>query len=297
MTFPKPPIDVDRQIAILEEKGVIVNDKTFAINVLNNISHYRISQYLEPFRDHSLTNEVFFNNIPFEKAIKVYSFDRKLRLLLFNEISIIEIAIRNQMSLILSIGFGPDWYGKNDLFSKIEILDIQHSFKNEFRRSKEEFFREYRTDEAVTIFPPSWVALEIFTIGQLSRTYKYLKDSKEKKDIAAYFKLPIPIMESWLHTICYIRNICAHHARMWNKTLAIRPKTHRDFDFFNHEMSGRRLYSSICVIIYFLDIVHPSNSFRKKIKKILENYQDVVNPSRMGFPLNWGELDFWNKES
>ncbi|MDE6380839.1 MAG: Abi family protein, partial [Muribaculaceae bacterium] len=24
-------------------------------------------------------------------------------------------------------------------------------------------------------------------------------------------------MESWLHAIVYVRNICAHHSRLWNR--------------------------------------------------------------------------------
>lgn len=54
---------------------------------------------------------------------------------------------------------------------------------------------------------------------------------KDKKIIAEGFDLFAPLLESWLHTLTVIRNICAHHARLWNRELGIKPASPTQKDF------------------------------------------------------------------
>ena len=50
------------------------------------------------------------------------------------------------------------------------------------------------------------------------------QDISQQQQLAAHFGLLPPVLESWLHTLNYVRNTCAHHARLWNRELPIRPK-------------------------------------------------------------------------
>jgi abortive infection bacteriophage resistance protein len=60
--------------------------------------------------------------------------------------------------------------------------------------------------------------------NHLSRICTGLKKRADVNDIASYFALPPQTFCSWLHTMNYIRNICAHHARLWNRDMNIVPE-------------------------------------------------------------------------
>ncbi|MGN8248874.1 Abi family protein [Pseudomonas sp. SMV7] len=66
--------------------------------------------------------------------------------------------------------------------------------------------------------------MEELTLGDLSHLFQGLGRDADRKAIARLFGLPGPLLQSWLHTLTTIRNICAHHDRLWNPELGIRPE-------------------------------------------------------------------------
>ena len=90
--------------------------------------------------------------------------------------------------------------------------------------------------------------------------------------------------------LVYVRNVSAHHARLWNKKLRIAAKmpqkTLYPWVSPSKNLSGDKFYSVYCVLCYVLKIIAPNNKFSKKFKKLLRKYR-VVNPDYMGFPKNW----------
>lgn len=90
----------DDQLNLLQNRGLIISDRDTAKTYLQEISYYRLSAYFLPYqkkKDH------FNQGVTFEQIMQTYSFDRDLRLLIFDCIERIEIAIRTQ--LIYSYGF------------------------------------------------------------------------------------------------------------------------------------------------------------------------------------------------
>ena len=89
----------------------------------------------------------------------------------------------------------------------------------------------------------------------------------------------------------YLRNICAHHARLWNIELDVNPKKYLNKNpnyiwLSNEEVQSaqtRRLYYSLCLILYLLQSVNPNTKFRAHFKKLLADYP-VVQLGYMGFP-------------
>lgn len=69
---------------------------------LQQISYYRLSAYFLPYQK---TKDVFDDNTTFEKIIHTYAFDRELRLLIFDCIERIEVAIRTQFIYQLAIKY------------------------------------------------------------------------------------------------------------------------------------------------------------------------------------------------
>jgi abortive infection bacteriophage resistance protein len=65
--------------------------------------------------------------------------------------------------------------------------------------------------------------LEVNSFGSLSVMYSNLKPDKEKREIANVFGFADKVFSSWLHSIVYLRKVCAHHARLWNRVMSIQP--------------------------------------------------------------------------
>ena len=167
-------------------------------------------------------------------------------------------------------------------------------FEDEYNRSDEDFIVSFKA-KYCNRFPPSWITLEITSLGTMSILYSNLKGGRCRRQIAKYFGVADTIMVSWLHTITYVRNICAHHSRLWNKTFGITPMMPRrtTFPFVTLPTKGtQHVYFVLCMILYLLNIINPSNTFRNKINVLLEEYPNI-DIVAMGFPENWKEQPLW----
>ena len=81
-------------VNLLESRGLQICDRNKAIQYLDNIGYYRLSAYMYPLLKMPKTAHLYKEGSTFEKVMMLYRFDKKLRLLMFNEIEKIEIAIR-----------------------------------------------------------------------------------------------------------------------------------------------------------------------------------------------------------
>ena len=116
MKYTKQPLTIDEQIELLKSRGLEFNDVNEAKNSLLNISYYRLSSYLYPFRIPNDDKQRFMSGTIFEDILKFYSFDRKLRLLIFDSVERIEISVRTQLIYQLSLKHNSQWYLENSLF-------------------------------------------------------------------------------------------------------------------------------------------------------------------------------------
>ncbi len=300
MRYEKPTLTVEEQINLLKSRNLVIEDTEETRFILSNISYYRLSSYLYPFRIPRDENQSFYKGTNFNDAMKVYSFDRKLRIMLFGVIERFEIAFRTQFIHQMATKYNKYWYLNPRLFDDCtKFVNITDSFKKEFRQSKEVFVKHYKKKYSEPEFPPSWMGLEIFTFGQISNHFRNLKSFKDKKDIAKYFNINSKVFESWLHSIVYLRNICAHHSRLWNRTLGIKPKLPKSnkgmrdsFSFIRND----KVFVLISILKYFLDIIHPKNSFKEKLIELLEEYPNI-NIGKMGFPKGWSKNRIWENKT
>jgi Abortive infection bacteriophage resistance protein len=144
--------------------------------------------------------------------------------------------------------------------------------------------------------PPCWVCFEIMTFGHLSNLFKNLEHTNQcKKNIASFFGLKSPeLLENWIHCLSSIRNICAHHSRLWNRNIAVNielPKKPLNPFIQNESVRPDKLYAPICCILYLLNVIEPNNTFKKELIELLTKYS--INTSPMGFPSNWKQESFW----
>ncbi len=287
---------IPEQVNLLKSRNLIIKDREIIYSVLTNVSYFRFSAYFHPFVVKNDPGQKFMIGTEFEDILGNYSFDRKLRLLVFDAIERIEIAFRTRLTVSLVEKYGPGWYHNANLFKDSDcFFKTIENFKKEYGSSNEVFIKHFKEKYSDSEFPPSWIALEIFSFGRLSRHFSNLKNNADKQLLADYFELRYPVLQSWLHSLSYVRNICAHHSRLWNRSLGIRPVFPSSKNFYwlrNRDIHNNRSYYLLCILQYILNEVHTRNTFKSKLQSLLSDYPGI-DKTVMGFPKNWEKEPLW----
>ena len=296
MIYNKPPLPISEQIDLLESRDLVISNKSEAESYLNNISYYRLSAYMLPFQLPN-TNHQFIAGTHFDQIIDLYIFDRQLKLLVFDAIERIEIAVRTQIIYQLALKYGSHWQDDASIFNNQNTFNkLQKDIKEHCDQNNREVFIDHYLNKYTTPrTPPSWMSMEIVTMGQLSKTYKALKIKQDKKDIAAYFGLFPTVFESWMHSTSYIRNICAHHARLWNRDLGVQPvllQSPQKAWINLHYNNNRRIFYYLCCLRYLLLTVNAGSHFTQKVKDLLAKHPNIPTQF-MGFYGDWENEPLW----
>jgi abortive infection bacteriophage resistance protein len=245
-------------------------------------------------------NHIFKENSKFEDVIALYNFDRELRILLFDVIEKIEISLRTKLIYHLSHEFDPWWFQNPAIFQDTgALIETLASIKEEVERSKDTFIREHKRKYRDDLrFPPAWKTLELTSFGSLSKLYGNLKNNITSKDIIAKELGAVnhTYLPSWLQSIAQIRNYCAHHSRLWNRSLPCTPKLLSKPPFKwveNIPSDSTKLYMHLCIMRYMVNIIAPENSFSIKLQDLLIKYPSV-DPNALGMKPNWANEPLWS---
>ncbi len=277
-----------------------MGDESLAEHYLNNISYYRLAGYWWPMQADKV-NHLFKTNSRFEDVVALYSFDSELRLLLFNAIERIEIGLRTRMINHLAHEVDPWWFEnplifKNKLAFAVNLKAIDRDLKN----SKEVFIRQhYQKYHADSRRPPAWKTLEVVSFGLLSKLYGNLGSHIESKDTIAKEINTVnhTFLRTWLQSLSQIRNICAHHGRLWNKNLPGRPKLLPRppapwLTLVPPVSQHHALYVHVCCMKYLLDAISPGHRFTLKLKTLFCKYPSV-DLDALGFSKIWDKEPLW----
>jgi abortive infection bacteriophage resistance protein len=293
--YSKPFLSYQAQLKLLKSRGMQFSDDDKALHLLENIGYYRFSGYWYPMLADK-QNPVFKPDTHFDAAFNLYKFDRELRKLIISELEKIEVAVRSKMTYIMSVAHGAFWMEDTTLFSNSELHRITLTkVSDELSRSDEEFILSFKAKYSNPM-PPSFITLEISSFGALSRLFSNLKSRTDKRDISRSFGLPDVVFSSWLHSFVYIRNVCAHHARLWNRFLSIQPLFPRHTQniwLTNRQTVNNRTYYVLSMMVYLLNTVNPRHTFRQKLICLLTQYPNV-DIRAMGFPATWQSESLWN---
>lgn len=296
MKYNKLPITILDQVEKLKGRGLKFDNETKAQNYLSNISYYRLRAYTYPFQDNSLENQPFIVDVTFEQIIELYVFDRKLRLLIFDAIEKIEIALRTQIIYHFALIHGSHWQLKPELYrDPMRFANHFDSLQKEIDRSNETFIEHYKSKYTNPTEPPSWMSLEVSSMGLLSKIFQNLKKSPEKIAITTHFGLTdVSVIENWILCFSTLRNICAHHGRVWNRRLIqIKLPTHPINTFLkNKSIYPNKLYAILSCIEYVLKIISPGSTFNERIKDLMKS-RPLAQTKEMGFPKNWLDEELW----
>jgi len=292
--YRKPALSYTDQLEKLKKRGLIIKDEALFLNILEKKSYYRLSGYWYPLLSDK-TRHIFKPDADFNTAYKIYLFDRNLRQLVTRELEKIEIAVRAKMIYIFSHKDGPFWYTNPINFKNTHVHnDTLAKIKEEFDRSDVQFIKAFKRKYS-DILPPSWAAFEIISFGSISKLFSEFKPGKSKREVSEYFGLDDKTLASWLHGLVYVRNVCAHHSRLWNRVMRIQPvKPIRPKNRWlsNINIHNNRTYYVLSMILYLLSSINESNSMVNDFNSLLSKY-DNIDTTAMGFPSDWGKELLW----
>lgn len=284
------------QLAVLlKSRGLYVENAERTESYLRHIGYYRFSAYLYPLLTTPKSNHVFKSGATFNQSMDMYRFDRHLRLLMFNQIEKIEIAVRSAIVNITCRESGnPFWMTDPSFFYDFNtFLKTKQLIDAELTKSREDFIEHFRSTYTDP-YPPAWMLAEILPLGVLTKIYNNIKSNQIRKKIAQEFALGIPVFNSWMTIITVARNNCCHHARVWNRTFALQVLTMRRMTqpWISIPVNQRKAYFSLCIIKYFLNIISPNNDMKAKIDALLAKYP-AIDTAAMGFPCGWENEPLW----
>lgn len=296
MKYNKLPITIADQIVKLKLRGLKFDNEKQAQNYLSNISYYRLRAYTYPFQNNLQEDQPFNVDITFEQIIDLYVFDRKLRLLIFDAIEKIEIALRTQIIYHFALSHGSHWQLKPELYrDPMRFANHLDSLQKEIDRSNETFIDHYRNKYTNPTEPPCWMSLEVSSMGLLSKIFQNLKKCPEKLAITSHFGLrDVSIIENWILCFSTLRNICAHHGRIWNRRLImIKLPNNPIYPFLNNKaVYTNKLYAILSCIQYVQKQISPTSTFNKRLKELMLTCP-LAQTKEMGFPKNWLDEDLW----
>jgi abortive infection bacteriophage resistance protein len=295
MKYNKPPLTFDEQIDLLISRGLVVADRKSLLIHLNNVSYYRLSAYWYTFRQ---DNDMLKPGTTFEVIWRRYTFDRQMRLLVMDAIERVEIAVRTQLTNMFTLKYGPFGHLDPANLPKIDHdrwNDLVQKIRDEAVHSQERFVAHYNQKYAEEADLPLWMAVELMTFGMLFTFFRGT-ESEIKRSVAAVYGISAEVLESWLHCLNQVRNICAHHGRLWNKVLGVKPAIPRrnKHPHWYHpvEVKNERLFSVLTLLRYFIAYVAPLSKWPHRVEKLLKDYSDIpLAPT--GFPENWKDCPIW----
>lgn len=279
----KKPTTFDEQINIIENRGCIIDDKTFAKDVLSRVNYYRLTAYFLPFKN---VDGNYKAGTKFETIYQIHEFDRKLRHLLFPVIEEIELMLRTQLSYYHVHTYGALGYLNKDNFNaKHNHTRFKEHIEKSINNNKHQLFVSHHINNYGGSFP-LWAVIELFTMGELSIFFSDMH-TKDKKKISKLFHSSYANVSSWLLCLTNLRNYCAHYSRLYYSNLRSIPATPSGYKY----TLGKTLFDYI-LMLKFLYIKKEQwiTTIVTPLAALVEQYEEYINLRHIGFTDDWNEL-------
>ncbi|MBR4983330.1 MAG: Abi family protein [Lachnospiraceae bacterium] len=281
----QPSMTIDEQVENLKSNGLIVEDEDYAKKILNDISYFRL------IKAYSLNlkakNGKYGDKVTFEQIVELYLFNANFRQIIFPQIEKIEINVRCRIANYFAEKYGVLGYLEADNFVNPEyhqtfLEDIEEEIR---RNAKAPFVKNFHENyEGGNL--PIYALVEVFSFGTLSKFYKNMKNP-DKKAVAKSFGVGYTYFESWLESISYVRNICAHYGRLYNAKLSKTPILYKEYS--QSGIGNNRIFGVLLCIKHLLKSDSHWKLFVQDVESLFDKYEQV-DIKTMGFTENWKVL-------
>ncbi len=301
--YNKKPISYQCLISKLIDRGLHIDALDKAEKYLENIGYYRLIGYGLPFEQFHAGQRLgrYTNGTEFEHILNAYIVDRKIRILLLSAIERIEVTLRNTINHTLGCKYdSAHWFMDQTLFNTSARFSHTGLLKEIHRsagkrittgsnkeKQREIFIHHYYNNYDTPDYPPCWMVAEVLSLGSWSKVYEHLANSKDRKLISRRFDLPPATLQSWVHSLTFLRNICAHHGRLFGRKLPLPPSKDKSLPL----QENNYVFNFICVIWYMLKTISPNSDWLDQLDDELERLTSDSN--FYGFPKDWLDNQFW----
>jgi abortive infection bacteriophage resistance protein len=290
--YTKPALSPADLLKHLVARGLTITDGVEALGILERIDYYRLLGYMRTFQEPDPSGvRRFRNGTALEDVVALYEFDRKLRLLSMDAAEQLEVALRAAIVSEVAVVHGPHFYLDSKHFTSIDAWRaFNQAVRDESNRSAA--LRHYFATYDHPPMPPIWSAMEAVSFGTLSHLYSNLAPPLQKA-IAKRFNYAEGVVLSWFRSTTMLRNLSAHHARLWNTRTGVdkpmRAKKVRDE--FGDSMNTF-FARAVAMVALFEEIGH-DRGWKTRLRELVDAHP-FVDESQMGFPEGWRERPFWN---
>ncbi len=305
MLFDKRPSTIDQQVALLRGRGMVITDTAQAERYLVSIGYYRLSAYWLPFEEPPASRQTrskrFQPGTDFGAVVAIYVFDRRLRVLLMEGLERVEIHVRSRWTYRMAHGHGAHAHLASVCFSNgFRHVEMLSKLARTVEKANETFVDHYRRKYTAPYMPPLWAVTELMSLGEMSMWYAATRDQNVRDAVARDLGLPTrEVCDGVLQSISYVRNICAHHARLWNRRLVKRMPLIKRMrsDMVVEQVNGQDQPANLVynVIVVLLNLLHhqsTDSTFRDRLRALVETISDAQRAA-MGFPGDWRMRPAW----
>lgn len=320
MRYSKDARTPEQLVELLKLRGLVIHDEVAAVAFLSRVSFFRLKGYLLHFeRKHVTSNGLADNSahlVPpgttFESVLALYELDRELRLLFFEAIEKIEICLRTALANTYAVEYNdPHWIWDANHFKQVPLANGSGGGVSTFHerlvkrikretgietpayaepREREVYVDHYLKKYSEPRVPPTWVLCECLSFGVWAHVYEKLAATSGQKAVAKIFQVPYATLASWFHSLSIVRNICAHHARIWNRVFAIKPGVLPGAD--PHFVLHNKPYVQAFAAAYLVRRVSPATDWHIRMRQTLLKYPNAEK-GELGAPFNWHKHPVW----
>ena len=265
---------------LLKKRDVVIDDPVRDVVILEEISYYRLTAYLLPFKQ---SDGCYKAGTQFRTIYRIYEFDRKLRGVLIAALEEVEIFLRTKFAYFHAHIYGAEGYMNPDNYSKNhDEVKFKDNISREIASNGRSAFVLHHNEHYEGRFP-IWVIMELFTFGMLSRFYSDLKTADQKllaKEI--YHTIPKNII-SWLRCCTDLRNICAHYGRLYYRIFSAIPAS-----VSAESKQINRLWGAVLALRQLYPNAKKWNAeILPKLSAVVDEYKNDISLWHIGFPKDW----------
>lgn len=272
--------------------GIVVDDRDRAIDILKRVNYYRFTGYALQFRV-SPEDSTYVENTNFDTVYNLYMVDEKLRDLFRMYIEKAEVYYRTQ----IAYGFAmnkctqPPYdqhYDEKNYYNKNGYKEVIESFKREKKYYKDSLIVKHHKDKYDSKMPLG-VMVELMSFSNLSKLFSSMYYS-EKDAIAQAVGISKTTLENHLHCLSVLRNKCAHAARLYNTEFNPPAKFTSTFLKKHPDLKNNSLFAYVLVLLKRLPDQKSKKSYVEAIKVLMEQYEEDIDMSLIGFPDDYLEI-------
>ncbi|EOI58821.1 Abi family protein [Enterococcus gilvus] len=284
MKYDRCATTIEEQVDILENRGLIIEDRSFAISSLRKIGYFRFKGYCLPFYK---SKDKFMENVTFFTIYQNYRFDERFRLLLFQIIEHVEVELKSVIARDFALETSPLGFYDPTNF---ERLDFHESWLEKFKQltSQSSKRRELYTDHYIKNYDnifPIWVAMEMSDFGSLSKFFYNINRSLRNKISKENYGFSSFYLSNWIYVLSVTRNVCAHNGRIYDRIFPIQAQLSKK----DSRILNNRAFVAIYICYKICLDTEYFGMFKTNLANLIGIYEDYIDIDKIGFPENWEE--------